>query len=239
MATRRKTVAPVEEDGDDLLPMPDRIQVPAKKAAAKKTTKPKRKMRRPAPPEPGQDLDDEIDNDEAEGAADAAPVEMEGLPQYNRRTQELEAQMLARMTGKPIFPFPDEITEKLKPQWIRLVNSFPSDHFQVSDIPLMLVYCQSVYDIERLNLLIEDEGEVVMGGRGQAIVNPRCKVRDSRIASMLALATKFRNQPASRVNTENFANRQNKAGAAAGAAQTANEDEDELLATPDGDRRVH
>lgn len=230
MATAKKTrrgAEPVEEDGDDLLPIPG-----ASPGANLSTAKP-RKRKRPAPPvSEDQDLSDDIDDDGAGGAADNAPPEMEGLPQQNRRTRELEAQMLARLSGKPLFPYPEELAEKLKPQWLRLVNSFPQDHFQISDIPLMLVYVQCAHDIERMNIMIDEEGEVVIGGRGQAIVNPRCKVRDARIASMLALATKFRNQPASRVNTENFSNRQQKAGHAARGAQAAAEDDDDLLAKP-------
>lgn len=229
MATAKRTTArvtaPVEEDGDDLLPVagsaPGANLSPAKK----------RKSKRPAPPPAGEDISDRIDNDDDGGAADNAPFEMDGLPQQNRRTRELEAQMLSRLSGEPVFPYPPELKDKLKPQWLRLVNSFPQDHFKISDIPLMLVYVQCAYDIERMNILIDEEGEVVLGGRGP-IVNPRCKVRDARIASMMGLATKFRNQPASRVNTENFGNRQQKADAAArGAAATA-DDDDGLLARP-------
>lgn len=230
MATAKKSrrvVAPVEEDGDDLLPIPG-----ATPGANLSPTK--RKRRRPAAPATGENVPDKIDTEDGdeEGAAfTEGPFEMDGIPQQNRRTLELEAQMLARMAGEPVFPYPPELKEKLRPQWLRLVNSFPQDHFKISDIPLMLVYVQCAYDIERMNILIDEEGEVVLGGRGP-IVNPRCKVRDARIASLMGLATKFRNQPASRVNSENFGNRQRKADAAARGAAAATEDEDDLLARP-------
>ena len=94
----------------------------------------------------------------------------------------------------------------------------------------MKMYVQCAHDIDRINLMIADEGEVVVGGRGAPMVNPRCKVRDNRCATLLALATKFRNQPASRVNTENFGTRQGKAQTANKAAETVDNDEDGLLA---------
>lgn len=216
---------PVENDGDDLLP------VPGAAVPNGKVDKPRKRKARGRPATP-PDSDTAIDDDDDEGAADVGMPEMEGLPQNNRRTIELEAQMQARVTGEPIFPYPPELRTELKPQWLRLVNSFPSDHFKVSDIPLMIVYVQCAHDIERQNLLIEEEGEIVVGGRGQAIVNPRCKVRDARIGALMGLATKFRNQPASRVNTENFQGRAQKAGTAAAGAQAAASDEDDLLATP-------
>ena len=122
MATAKKTrrgSEPVEEDGDDLLPIPN--AAPGGNLQPKK----KRKSRRPAPPPVDQAIWNNIDNDEDEGAADNSPFEMDGLPQQNRRTRELEAQMVARMSGIPVFPYPPELAERLKPQWLRLVNSFP------------------------------------------------------------------------------------------------------------------
>lgn len=163
---------------------------------------------------------------------------MDGLPQANRQTIELEAQMRARLTNAPVFPYPDELREVLKPYWLELVNSFPKDHFQISDIPLMKIYCRCAYDIERCSLMIEEEGEVVIGGRGAPMVNPRVKVRGDAQNNLLSIATKFRNQPASRVNSENFGGRQAKA-AAAGKAAAAVEKGDGLLAGAGGRKGMH
>lgn len=170
--------------------------------------------------------------EDGEGGDD---FEMDGLPQTNRRTLELEAQMRARLTKAPIFPYPDELREVLKPYWLELVNSFPKDHFQISDIPLMKIYCRCAWDIERCSLMIEEEGEVVIGGRGAPMVNPRVKVRGDAQNNLLSIATKFRNQPASRVNTENFGGRQAKAKQAGKAAEAV-EQGDGLLAGGGGRR---
>jgi phage terminase small subunit len=224
--SRARSTQPVEEDGDDLLPVEGSALPPSK---SPKKPKNKRTPRRSLPTE------DQVADDIDSGEGGAAPVlEMEGIPQHNRRTMELEAQMQARLKGEPVFPYPPELAANLKPYWLELVNSFPSDHFQVSDITSMKMYCQCAYDIERQNLMIEEEGEVVMGARGP-MVNPRCKVRDNNRATLMALTTKFRNQPASRTNTGNFKNRQEKAGVAAKAAETAHREHEEgdgLLAMP-------
>jgi hypothetical protein len=229
MRKKTKGTQPVENDGDDLLPVPKKGVVPADAAPAK--PKRKRTARRALPAESDDATGDQIDSGEG---GEEPRLEMDGLPQHSRESLELEAQMKARMTGEPIFPYPPELREVLRPHWLELVNSFPKDHFQPSDIALMKIYVQCAYDIERQNLLIEEEGEVVIGGRGNAIVNPRCKVRESRIANLMGIATKFRNQPASRTNSENFSTRQGKAQQAAQGAQTAADDDDGLLATSNG-----
>jgi phage terminase small subunit len=172
----------------------------------------------------------DTDTDETlDGGAGLAAPELDGFANENRKSQELQTQLAAKTRGKPVFPYPPELPEKHRPYWLELVNSFPADHFQNSDIPTMKLYCRCAADIERTTAMIEEEGEVVMGGRGP-MINPRVRVRSDAQSTLLAIATKFRNQPASRTNTENFANRQNKAKTAAGAAQTVNDDEDGLLA---------
>jgi phage terminase small subunit len=189
--------------------------------------------RRPAPDtlEGDHELDELLPPPRGAVGRDTPPEDfaMDGLPQSNRKTLELEAQLKARVSNTPVFPFPPELRDALKPYWLELVNSFPADHFQVSDVPLMKLYCRCAYDIERTSLLIEEEGEVVIGGRGAPMVNPRVKVRGDAQNNLLALATKFRNQPASRTNTENFGNRQGKASKANRAAKAV-EEGDGLLA---------
>jgi phage terminase small subunit len=214
---------------------------PAKKAPAKKTGRGRiAAATRAAAAEAGIEADGDLDDFlpapaippgvGAEG--DDGPMgepEMDGFPQSNRRADELHAQMAARMKGEPVFPYPAELPKEHQPYWLELVNSFPKDHFQVSDITLMKLYCRCAYDIERTTAKIEEEGEVVMGGRGP-MVNPRVKVRGDCVNTLMSIATKFRNQPASRVNTENFGTRQEKAQKAAGAASSIHEDDDGLLA---------
>lgn len=209
-----------------------KIVVPKKSVAKRPPLKKKAPVKKAAKKPPPIDTDAAIDDMDDDGPQHHEPV-MEGIAQHSRRTLELEAQMRARLTGVPIFPFPPELQPELRPYWQELVNSFPKDHFQVSDTTLMKMYCQCAYDIERQSLKIGEEGEVVVGARGNAIVNPRCKVRESNRATLLALATKFRNQPASRVNTENFKNRRQKAEAAVGAANAIQDDGDDLLASPE------
>jgi phage terminase small subunit len=197
--SRKTTVAPVEHDGE-LTDALDELLPPPSGAA------------------PGGGL-----------ATMADDFEMDGLPQDNAKSRELAAQMQSRLSGKPIFPYPPELKDRLKPYWMELVNSHSKDHFQMSDVSLMKMYCQCAYDIERQTELIDEEGEVVIGGRGQPIVNPRCKARESNRSTLLALATKFRSQPASRTNTENFNRGQGKAQQAGRAAQNIDEG-DGLLA---------
>jgi phage terminase small subunit len=165
-----------------------------------------------------EDDQDDFDN--------ADPINMEGLAQGNRKTAELDAAMQARLKGTPKFPYPPELEPHLKHYWLELVNSFPKDHFQISDISLMRMYCRCAYDIDRTTLMIAEEGEVVVGARGNPMVNPRVKVRSDAQSTMMGLATKFRNQPASRTNTENHQNRQGKATAAGAAAEAIGEEAD-------------
>lgn len=213
-----------EDPDDEELPVPKKAPAKTLRAAAKQVPNAKPRKVRAA----DDDLADEIDaQDDGLGH-----FEMEGISQHSRRTLELEVQMQARLRNEPIFPYPPEMLPTLRPYWVELVNSFPRDHFRVSDITMMKMYCQCAYDIDRQTVKIEEEGEVVIGGRGQAIVNPRCKVRDKNRETLLTLATKFRNQPASRQNTANFGRNQRKSQVAGEAAQTLADDEDGLLARP-------
>lgn len=236
MATRKTTsTRRVVEDDDEIPLARGKVTVPKKRVvskkpppAAKKTTRRDRTRQQFS-----SGLDDAIDEMDGAHVPDRnenGNFEMEGLPQTSRRSRELEAQMTARLSRLPVFPFPPELDEKLKPYWTELVNSFPKDHFQVSDTTLMKLYCQCAYDIDRQNVKIEEEGEVVLGARGQAITNPRCKVRESNRGTLLALATKFRNQPASRVASNGFKTRNKKAQQAANGAQAISDDDDGLLA---------
>lgn len=223
----QKIFARGDPEDDEDLPEPEAVVRPKNLRAAAKSVP----NRRPRSVADAIDAQDDDDDDEAQ----LGNFEMEGIPQHSRRTMELEAQMAARLYNEPIFPYPPEMPKELRPYWVELVNSFPKDHFRISDITLMKMYCQCAYDIERQSIKIGEEGEVVIGGRGQAIVNPRCKVRESNRGTLLALATKFRNQPASRQNTANFNRNQRKSAIAGEAAQTLADDDEGLLARPGED----
>ena len=221
----QKLFARGDPEEDDELPEPEAAVVRRPKNLRNAVADIPKQVRRAA-----RANDAEIDAQE-----DLGEFEMEGVPQHSRRTMELEAQMSARLHNEPIFPYPPEMPKELRPYWLELVNSFPKDHFRVSDITLMKMYCQCAYDIERQTIKIDEEGEVVIGGRGQAIVNPRCKVRESNRNTLLTLTTKFRNQPASRQNTANFSRNQRKSEIAGEAAQALADDEEGLLARPGED----
>lgn len=156
--------------------------------------------------------DDEIDR------MQDAP-EMRGLPTTNRRADELSAAMQARVKGKPRYAPPPELNPKYRPYWIELVNSFPVDHFQDADLPLLKLYCRCAFDVDRLTEMIEEEGEVVLGAKGP-IINPRVRVRNSAENQLLAISTKFRAQPASRGHADNYRGRQGKATAGNNGAKT-------------------
>lgn len=176
------------------------------------------------------------DVDEEEQAGRNASLELEGLPNDNRRTLELQAQMASLRTGIPIFPPPADLDPRYLPYWVELVNSFPTDHFQISDLPLMRMYVRCAYDIERITRMIDEEGEVVFGAKAAIVPNPRIRVRTDAQMMLLSLTTKFRNQPASRVNSELGKARGAKAAGAAAAGRAVAGDEDGLLAGAPGTR---
>jgi phage terminase small subunit len=198
-----------------------------KKSSGKKPSKKVVKIRPNIPDDEFLPLPDAAAGDEDPlPPTDGDDGRMEGLSQGNRRTEELNAAMQARLHGEAKFPYPPELRDELRPFWLELVNSFPKDHFQASDVPMMKLYCRAAYDIERISLKLDEEGEVVFGPKGNPMVNPRVKVRTDAQNMLLMISTKFRNQPASRTNTENHKNRQGKASAANQAADTLAEDED-------------
>lgn len=155
-------------------------------------------------------------------------------PRTNRKAQELEAALASRMTGKPLFPYPPELDPRYRPYWLELVNSYPVGYFELSDIPLIRMYCQKAYDIERLTKLIEEHGEVTLTSRGYAI-HPYVKARSVAEATFMTITTKLRNQPASRVSSD-FDKKTRARGASArrGAGQV--DESDGLLA---GNRVQH
>lgn len=191
--------------------------------------KPRRAPRRPPPKLPAfvDDDDDPLD--------DGRPEPVEPIPFTNDEVRRIEQLMEARITAKVFKPteYPAELPASHRVYWTELVSSFPKDHFTRGDIVAMKLYCRCAHDIDRCNSMIETEGDVIHGGRGPA-VNPRVKVRQASEATLMNILTKFRNQPASRANSENFQQRQGKKNAADNAEALVEGDEDDLLGGRDG-----
>lgn len=156
--------------------------------------------------------------------------EREPIPFTNDEVTRIEQLMAKRIGAKFWEPttYPEELPESHQVYWQELVSSFPADHFTRGDIVAMKLYCRCAHDIDRCNRMIEQEGDVVNGPRGP-IVNPRVKVRQGSEATLLNILTKFRNQPASRANSENFQQRQGKKTASDHADHVVESDEDDLL----------
>lgn len=196
-------------DTDDLIDMP-----PPKSRAGKRR-----------PPLKDTFVDDDDPLDDGQGPP-------EPIPFTSDEVTRVEQLMAARRTPpkKDIhtIPYPAELPEHHKVYWDELVASFPHDHFTRGDIVTMKLYCRCAHDIDRCNIMIEKEGDIIHGSRGP-IANPRVKVRGSSESTLLTILTKFRNQPASRANSENFQGRQGKKVEADHADRTIEADEDDLL----------
>lgn len=180
----------------------------------------------PMPPPRGRSRRTSADDD---GGDPLSMPEQESIPFTNDKVRQVEIHMAARAKGTPVFPYPAELNQEHKAYWLELVNSFPKGYFTAADIPTLKIYCRAAHDVDRCNKLIEEEGDVIMGGKGPTI-NPRVRVRKVSEDLIMTIATKFRAQPASRENTTNNKRNQAKHATAQNAAQTVDNDEDGLLA---------
>lgn len=169
--------------------------------------------------------DDFVDDDPL------AEPEIDQIPYTNDDVRRVEQLMVGR--GKKHFDFatdyPAELPKAFRVYWDELVVSFPADHFTRGDIVTMKLYCRCAHDIDRCNKMIESEGDVIHGSKGP-MINPRVKVRQISEGTLMNILTKFRNQPASRANSENFQGRQDKKQQDDRASHAVESDEDELLA---------
>lgn len=129
----------------------------------------------------------------------------------------------------PVFPFPKGLNPDFFEIWVQTVNTKTGDYWSKGDIPLLKLYCRVAHDIERLDLEILDEGEVILNTRENLVVNPKIMVRGFAEGRLLSLATKLHLQPASRMDTKNEANQGKKKGKATRAANVMAEDDDGLL----------
>ena len=200
MARKNSKEAAQPSDFDDLdgdLPAPTAKAPPVKRARRAEPDLPAPRSRHRAAP--ALDLDDDTDPLDEVQPADPIPFTSDAVHAVE--------QMMAQRVGKH-FQFdpqnyPVELPKAHRVYWTELVMSVGSDHFTMGDIVAMKLYCRCAHDIDRCNQMIEQEGDVVHGGRGP-IVNPRVKVRQASEATLMTILTKFRNQPASRANSENF-----------------------------------
>lgn len=214
-----------------------------KSAPAKKTT-PKSKApdtkRREANRRAATDFDDEVDDLEDEDDEEAGYSSEEErsasrevsrrLTEEKRKQAELEAALEKRRNGEPVFAYPVGMPEQHKPYWLELVNSKPHDYFNNGDLPLMKLYCRAAYDVERLDRMIEVQGDVYFTAKGARGMNPLIQARAIAETRLLSLATKFRAQPASRLDTETDKKQQRRKDRADKTAEHLDDEEDGLLA---------
>lgn len=180
----------------------------------------------PMPPPRGRNRRTAADDD---GGDPLDMPEQDPIPFTNEKVKQVERHMAARSKGTPLFPYPAELNDEHRAYWLELVNSFPKGYFTSADIPTLKIYCRAAHDVDRLNKMIEEEGDVIMGGKGPTI-NPRVRIRKISEDLIMTITTKFRAQPASRDNTTNNKRNQAKHATQQNAAQTVQDDEDGLLA---------
>lgn len=152
-------------------------------------------------------------------------------PAKGRRGSQAVDQFQAELHPEtPVFPFPKDFHQKYLPFWVDIVNTKAADYWTRGDVTLLKMYCRCAADIERLCDDIENEGEVIINQRGNPVVNPKVVVRGFAEARLMALATKLRMQPSSRVALDTEKNKGIRKKAAAAAARTVDADPDNLLA---------
>lgn len=165
-----------------------------------------------------------------EDEAAAAEEVSRRLSEEKRKQAELEAAIEKRRNGDPVFPYPIGLPEKHKPYWLELVNSKPHDYFNLGDLPLLKLYCRAAYDVERMDRMIEVQGDVYFTSKGGRAMNPLIQARAISEARLLSISTKFRSQPASRLDTDTDKKQQRKKDRADKTAEYMDDDEDGLLA---------
>lgn len=133
--------------------------------------------------------------------------------------------------AQPVFPWPKTLPEHLREVWTTTVNTKTGDYWSKGDIPILEIYCRNAEDIRRLTNEITDEGEIIFNANGNPVVNPKIVVRGYAESKLMALCTKLRLQPSSRMDTKGETGQLKKKTKAKAAAQVIDDDEDSLLAT--------
>lgn len=213
--------------------MATRKSAPAKKTPAAR----KRAANKRAEEDFSDDLIDDLEDTDEDDEGYSPRAEREAAAEASRRLSvekrkqaELEAAIEKRRNGEPVFPYPVGLPEHHKPYWLELVNSKPHDYFNNGDLPLLKLYCRAAYDVERLDRMIEAQGDVYFTSKGARGMNPLIAARAIAETRLLSLATKFRAQPASRLDTDTDKKQQRKKDRADATADHLDEDEEGLLA---------
>lgn len=155
------------------------------------------------------------------------------VPARGRRGRDDQALQEVLNPTKPVLPFPPGLPEEQKEIWRETVNCKTADFWSRGDVPLLQLYCRAYCDIQRLDTQIAEEGEVIRNAKGNQVVNPKLVVRGFAEARLMALATKLRLQPSSRLSqntTSKDQARKQSAAATAQAMQDGDEEGDGLLA---------
>lgn len=135
--------------------------------------------------------------------------------------------------AKPKFPYPVDLPDHQKEFWLNIVNSKPVGFFEKCDMVLLRMYVRNAADLARLDEEITADGDLILNMRGDAVVNPKIKVRTIVEARLVALSTKLMSQPSSRNEGRDDMNRnKSKRQSAERAAEAVEADEESLLARP-------
>jgi P27 family predicted phage terminase small subunit len=155
---------------------------------------------------------------------------MATTPARSKRGVKAQKALEEALSPGPVFPYPKGLPEEHRELWCDTVNTKTGDYWCAADVPLLKMYCRNVHDVERLSDEIEQEGEVILNARENPVVNPKIVIRGFAEARLMALCTKLRLQPSSRMDTKNEANQGKRKNAAVKAAKTVEDDGDGLLA---------
>jgi phage terminase small subunit len=88
---------------------------------------------------------------------------------------------------------PPTLSEPERTQFIDVVSSCKPEHFQTSDIPLLLRYCECAVLAQQAATQLRIEGAVV-GGR----VNPWAVIQEKSIRGLVSLSMRLRLSPQAR-----------------------------------------
>lgn len=130
----------------------------------------------------------------------------------------------------PVLPYPRDLPPAYEPLWLETVNTKTADFWSPADMPLLAIYCRCIHEIKMFDAAIEDEGHVIFNANGNRVINPNIVARGYSENRLMALCTKLRMQPQSRIKPEVDANKTKRKAKANAAAATLEGDDDDLLA---------
>ena len=86
--------------------------------------------------------------------------------------------------------------------WIRVVNACTADHFNESDIPLMIGYCQVFVQLQRAITELKESPFTIMADNGKVSAHPIVAVHKSLSGTLSNLAMRLRLSPSTRISTK-------------------------------------